>query len=66
MVGNSSKDTDLVVGKHDSGFIGMKQIALHTCSGGRGRLKEQRTVRELLRPSLTIGTSPETMVQPLS
>ena len=36
VVGNSSKDTDLVVGKHDSGFIGMKQIALYTCSGGRG------------------------------
>ena len=61
MVGNSSKETDLVVGEHDSGFVGMKQIALHTCSGGRGCCKEQRTVRELLRPSLTIGTSPETL-----
>ena len=43
MVGNSSKNTDLVVGKHDSGFIGMKQIALHTCSGGEAveKNKEQ-------------------------
>ena len=63
---NSSKNTDLIVGKHDSGFIGMKQIALHTCSGGRDYRKEQRTVHELLRPSLTIGPSPETMVHPLS
>ena len=31
VVGNSSKDTDLVVGKHDRGFIGMKQIALQGC-----------------------------------